>query len=368
MILLYLILVGVFGIAILWSTIKVMWVDGNMWRAKAESRTMNYIDQPAQRGNIYSSDGKILATTVPECDLYLDFSIRPKLGKRNQVLYDKNGDTIFFTPIVDSNYTKYLDSVCIILHEAFPDSSIAAFRNKIAKERVKPKRGGCIRIAKHVPYSDWDRICKFPGWSKGVVRYVDGKSVIHNKRFHTYGNMGECVIGFPTLSGNGFTGLEGYYDSILRGRDGLILCRRLTRGSWIPVSRGTYIPVSESDKVVTDSIPGHPVVDGLDIVSTIDTRLQDIAHYSLEKALRRMNGSQPQRSPFRPLRARFHLQAGAAHRHVQRLELHARHRHAAARRFQTVQCQEQGSARPWPAQRQIPPLESRGRVVERSLL
>lgn len=291
MILLYLILVGVFGIAILWSTIKVMWVDGNMWRAKAESRTMNYIDQPAQRGNIYSSDGKILATTVPECDLYLDFSIRPKLGKRNQVLYDKNGDTIFFTPIVDSNYTKYLDSVCIILHEAFPDSSIAAFRNKIAKERVKPKRGGCIRIAKHVPYSDWDRICKFPGWSKGVVRYVDGKSVIHNKRFHTYGNMGECVIGFPTLSGNGFTGLEGYYDSILRGRDGLILCRRLTRGSWIPVSRGTYIPVSESDKVVTDSIPGHPVVDGLDIVSTIDTRLQDIAHYSLEKALRRMNGS-----------------------------------------------------------------------------
>ena len=66
MILLYLILVGVFGIAILWSTIKVMWVDGNMWRAKAESRTMNYIDQPAQRGNIYSSDGKILATTHNE--------------------------------------------------------------------------------------------------------------------------------------------------------------------------------------------------------------------------------------------------------------------------------------------------------------
>ncbi len=291
MILLYLILVLGFGLAILWSSIKVIWVDGNMWRKKAETRTMNYIEQPAHRGDIYSSDGKILATTVPECDLYLDFSIRPLKDKNGVVLKDKHGDTILFTPIHDTNYTKYLDSVCFILHEAFPDSSVSAFRNKIDKERKKTKRGGCIRIATHVPYSDWDRICKYPGWSKGVVKYVGGQSVIHNKRFHTYGNMGECVIGFPRGERKGYTGLEGYYDSILRGQDGLILCRRLTRGSWIPVSRNTNISASESDKVVTDSIPGHPVVDGLDIVATIDTRLQDIAHYSLDKTLRKLGGT-----------------------------------------------------------------------------
>ncbi len=291
MILLYLILVLGFGIAILWASIKVIWVDGSKWRQKAESRTMNYIEQPAQRGNIYSSDGKILATTVPECDLYLDFGIRPQKDKNDEIMKDKKGDTIFYTPIHDTSYAKYLDSVCLILHEVFPDSAAGSFRNKIESERKKTKRGGCIRIATHVPYSDWDKICKFPGWSNGVVKYVDGQSVIHNKRFHTYGNMGECVIGFPTADHKKFTGLEGYYDSILRGQDGLVLCRRLTRGSWIPVERGTYIAASESDKVVSDSIPGHPVVDGLDIVATIDTRLQDIAHYSLENALRTLDGS-----------------------------------------------------------------------------
>ncbi|MBQ6096613.1 MAG: hypothetical protein IJK99_02585, partial [Bacteroidales bacterium] len=136
--------------------------------------------------------------------------------------------------------------------------------------------------------SDWDRICRLPGWRRAVVKYVDGKSVIHNRRFHTYGNMAESTIGISTsyLEEN-YTGLEGYYDSILRGRDGKVLCRRLTRGSWIPVRQGTTIAVSESDSLLTDSIPEYRVVDGQSIVATIDTRLQDIAHYSLEKALSR---------------------------------------------------------------------------------
>ncbi len=292
MILLYLILVIVSGVAILWATIKVIWVDGDMWREKAESRSMNYVKQQAHRGNIYSSDGKILATTVPECDLYLDFSLRPVLNNQGRVKRDDNGDTLFYTPIHDTSFYKYLDTVCIILHEAFPDSSVTSFRSKLVTLRTAERRGGCLRIKRHVPYSDWEKICRLPGWSRGVVKYVDGKSVIHNKRFHTYGNLAESVIGFnESYLVEKYSGLEGYYDSVLRGQDGLILCRRLTRGSWIPVERGTYIPASESDSVMTDSIPGHPVIDGLSIVSTIDTRLQDIAHYSLEYTLRNLGSS-----------------------------------------------------------------------------
>lgn len=284
---LFLILTVGFGVAILWSAIKVTFVDGDMWRQRAEELTKDYMPVKATRGNIYSADGKIMATTVPECDLYLDFSLKPALDKQGNVKYkDGTRDTLYTTAIADSNYTKYLDSVCQILHEAFPDSSAAAFRRLIHAKRTAKKPGGCVRIKRHVPYSDWDRICKLPGWRRGVVKYVDGKSVIHNKRFHTYGNMAESTIGFNTsyLEEN-YTGLEGYYDSILRGRDGKVLCRRLTWGSWIPVRRGTTLTVSDS--VVTDSVPGFPVINGKSIVSTIDTRLQDIAHYSLEKALMR---------------------------------------------------------------------------------
>lgn len=286
--LLFILLVVGFGGALLWASIKVTWIDGDMWRKRAEKLTKNYIDKKAQRGNIYSADGKILATTVPECDLYLDFAIRPARDSKGEIKFKKDSkDTIFETPIADSNYTKYIDSVCLILHNAFPDSSAASFKKLIDSKRNAKKRSGCIRIKRHVPYSDWDRICKLPGWGRGVVKYVDGKSVIHNKRFHTYGNLAESVIGFNiSYLEEKYTGLEGYYDSILRGRDGRLLCRRLTWGSWIPVGQGT-ITVSEGDSLRTDTIPGYPVINGQHIVSTIDTRLQDIAHYSLERALRR---------------------------------------------------------------------------------
>lgn len=286
---LFLILTVGFGVAILWSGIKVTWVDGDMWRERAANMSKDYMPMKAHRGNIYSSDGKIMATTVPECDLYFDFSIKPELDNKGNIKYrEGTHDTIFVKTIADSNYDKYIDTVCLILHEAFLDSSAASFRTLIDSKRNAKKPRGCVRIKRHVPYSDWDRICRLPGWRRAVVKYVDGKSVIHNRRFHTYGNMAESTIGISTsyLEEN-YTGLEGYYDSILRGRDGKVLCRRLTRGSWIPVRQGTTIAVSESDSLLTDSIPEYRVVDGQSIVATIDTRLQDIAHYSLEKALSR---------------------------------------------------------------------------------
>lgn len=287
---LFLILVGGFGIAILWSTIKVMWIDGDELRKHAEDMTKDYMPVKAHRGNIYSSDGKIMATTVPECDLYFDFGRRPVLDKQGRIKYiEGTRDTLTSTAIADSNYYKYIDTVCLILHEAFPDSSVQVFRAIIDSARygVKQKKyRGCARIKKHVPYSSWDRICKLPGWRRGVVKYRDGESVIHERRFHTYGNMAESTLGFAVpFQGKSHTGLEGYYDSILSGRDGKVLCRRLTRGSWIPVRGRSNLTVSDS--IVTDSVPGYPVIDGQSIVSTIDTRLQDIAHYSLEKALLR---------------------------------------------------------------------------------
>ena len=299
---LFLILTLGFGVAILWSAIKVSVVDGEMWRKRADEVSKDYKPMKAHRGNIYSSDGQILATTVPDCDLYLDFSRRPELDKQGNVKYKKGTkDTIFGTAIADSNYLKYVDSVCVILHNAFPDSSVTTFRNILDSARYSKrlkKYRGCAKIKLHVPYSDWDKICRLPGWSRGVVKEREvvvllpngeertkRESVIHDTRSHTYNNLGESTIGFYIPKEKRYTGLEGYYDSILRGRDGKVLCRRLTRGSWIPVRGSGNITVS--DTVMTDSIPGYPVINGQSIVATMDTRLQDIAHYSLEKAMSR---------------------------------------------------------------------------------
>lgn len=291
-----------FGMLIIGALIRVIWVTGDEWREKASKSMSRYIPQKASRGNIYSSDGKTLATTVLECDLYLDFTQKLEPNKKDKSKMDTLktiADTNFGWSVIRKMASKkgpitldtvcYLDTVCNILHEVFPDMSVETFKRKIVYHRDTTHRG-CVLIKRHIPYNDWNRICRVHGWGRAVVKQVDSMSVIHYKRFKTYGNMAESVIGFnASYSNDVYSGLEGYYDSVLKGRDGLVRCRRLTRGTWIPVGRGSII--SADDSLRTDSIPGHPVIDGKDIIATIDTRLQDMAHYSLEKSLRRYGSS-----------------------------------------------------------------------------
>lgn len=281
-------------VAIVWSLVKVQWVEGDMWREKAVKKARLLQDEPAKRGNIYSSDGKLLATTVPVCDLYMDMSRRVMLDRKGNVMRDTiKGDTLWSKPIRDKDFDDYVDTAAHILNLAFPDHSTEYWKYKLESLRNSPQHPGCAEVCKGMPYSYWMEICRLPGWSRGVVTMlIDGTSVIHNMRFHTYENLAASVVGFqPSISKEVFTGLEGYYDSILRGQDGKVLCRRLTRGVWLPMKSGSVVHDSETEQIDTEEDPEHPTIDGSDIVATIDTRFQDIAHYSLERQLERLGAS-----------------------------------------------------------------------------
>ncbi len=268
---LYLLLTLVVGVAILIAVINIQWVHGDEWRARGERREAGLRTDPARRGNIYSSDGKILATTVTECDLYLDL------------------DT---TVISDSLFKRYIDTVSLMLHDAVPARSAAYYHDKVATERAKAKPRRCFLVQRGVPYSVWLQICHLPGWKLGVVKQVDGQSVVHQVRAHIYGNMAGNTIGFRNdLQSGSYTGLEGYYDTILRGQDGLFNCRRLTRGIWLPDeprTRKEYAQRTDQDQV--DTVVLQRRVDGQSIVATIDTRYQDIAESALRKALNQYGG------------------------------------------------------------------------------
>ena len=119
---LYLVLTLGGGAAIIGNLISTQWVHGDEWRARGEKRVAEVRTDPARRGNIYSSDGKVLATTVTECDLYLDLYNAPDLDDKGRVKRDGRGNDMETGPIVDSNFAKYLDSACGMLHEAFPKS------------------------------------------------------------------------------------------------------------------------------------------------------------------------------------------------------------------------------------------------------
>lgn len=80
----YLIPMILVGIIITAAIIKIQWIDGDEWRERGNNRVESYRPDPAHRGDIYSSDGKILATTIPVCDLYLDLARwEKKDGRQN---------------------------------------------------------------------------------------------------------------------------------------------------------------------------------------------------------------------------------------------------------------------------------------------
>lgn len=279
-----LLLLAVGGVAILCALIKTMVVDGDMWREKGIQR--EYVDRidPARRGTIFSSDGKVLATTVPVCDLCLDLGRWPKKDSKGGVVRDKRGRVEMESCITnDSAFRANLDEVCRILHKQFPAKSVQYYRDRILKAYSNPHPSRCLFVERRVPYSQWAHIRQLPGWSKCVVTKTTEGSVTSYVRAHIYGNLGENTIGlhYKTANQEGYTGLEGYYDSVLGGQDGIYRCRRLTRGIWLPMENGD---------MDADSVLQQRRIDGKSIISTLDTRYQDIAESSLRKSMNQFGG------------------------------------------------------------------------------
>lgn len=294
--LLYFALLLVVGGCIFVAIANIQWKNGKMWREKAEKREESLRRDPAQRGNIYSSDGKILATTIPVCDLYLDLGRWAKHDENGRVVRDTNDQIVIEAQISDSNFLASLDEVCQLLHESVPSKSASYFRDKLLTERSKEKPGRCFLVQRGISYSAWNKICSMKGWNAGVVKSVGEKngsrSVIRPVRAHIYGNLGENVIGFQnSWESETYTGLEGYYDSLLRGQDGMFLCHRLTKGVWLTTNDGTGHRMTEEDSVTVDSATVQRKINGFDIVSTIDTRFQDIAESSLRRTLHAYGGN-----------------------------------------------------------------------------
>ena len=291
MVALYLLLTLGVGAAVVANIFSIQIVHGDEWRARGEKREAGLRTEPARRGNIYSSDGKILATTVTECDLYLD--LMDTLVVENGQVKMSKGVPVESGPIVDSLLQRYLDTVCQMLAEAVPQHNAQYYHDRIMGERQKDRPGRCFLVQRGVPYSVWLQICRLPGWNRGVVKNVNYRSVVRQVRAHIYGNMASNTIGFRNeIEKDSYTGLEGYYDSVLRGRDGLYNCRRLTKGIWLPDENrdGKMMTTQRTDQDRIDTVVLQSRVDGQSIVSTIDTRYQDIAESSLRKALLRYGG------------------------------------------------------------------------------
>lgn len=271
-----LILMVVVSLFVVGMIVKIQLVDKDRWEKQAAEEEHRVKTDYAHRGTIYSSDGKVLAVSEPEYDLIVDFHPMKELSK--------NGKDLSYTATqIKDGFSVRIDTVCGEL-SAFTGKPVEYYKRMVDSSMALTSGDRGVVLEKSLPYSLWHRIAIRKGWRKVVITPSLETNSVRFKRRHINENLAKNCIGFRnSVESNTYTGLEGMYDSVLRGIDGKYYCRRLNRGIWQPDG-------ATEEQVVDDSIAKkvrREKVDGHDIVATIDTRFQDVAEASLRRMLMR---------------------------------------------------------------------------------
>ena len=199
----------------------------------------------ANKGNIYSADGSLLATSIPNYTIRFD-AVAPK--------------TIDF----DSK----VDSLAVSLSKLL--GKPAAFYNSLLRT-ARANKSRYTLIAENLSYTEYSKIKKMPLFNKGAYK---GGIIVEQEtvREHPIGQIAERTIGYDKVDEDGFrkrVGIEGAFGKYLNGTDGKVLKQKIAKGQWKPIR-----DINEVDPQ-----------DGYDVISTIDVYIQDIAHHALLKQL-----------------------------------------------------------------------------------
>jgi cell division protein FtsI (penicillin-binding protein 3) len=243
----YLVAFAIFlvAIAIAVKLTNIQWVEGDYYRKLAKERTVKNFVIPSNKGNIYSSDGSLLATSIPNYEIRFD-ALAPKME------------------IFEKNVQSLSDSLAFVLGK--PSSF---YQNELRRARANNNR--YYLIARDLSYTDYIKIKGFPLFKLGAYK---GGIIIEQKtvREHPIGKIAERTIGYERKTPSGTydgKGIEWAYRKYLNGKDGKILKQKIAKGQWKPIR-----DVNEVDPQ-----------DGYDVISTIDVYIQDIAHHALLKQL-----------------------------------------------------------------------------------
>ena len=262
-------LLGSVAVGIVVSACRTAFVEKEHWLKVAESQELpNRLIFPS-RGNIYSSDGKLMATSVPCYYLYIDFAA-DCFSKKTKSW--SSLDTLLYSK------RNGIDSLAICLSHKFKDRSPAGYKNYLLSGLKAKKKNRQFPIYKgRVSYSDLKEIKKYPFLRLGVFKsgFYTREMVIRQKPFgsladRTIGNTYRDIDPETGLT-KGKNGLELQYDSLLQGVAGLKSIRRVG-GGW------------------TNVVEKEPE-EGFDIRTTIDINIQDIAEKSVLDKLKEIDAA-----------------------------------------------------------------------------
>jgi cell division protein FtsI (penicillin-binding protein 3) len=238
------VIILLFGISILFKVGTIQFVEGEHWREQERELTFKYFNIEASRGNIYSEEGSLLATSVPIFELRMD---------------------VVSDPITDKIFYSNVDSLAWHLSVQFGDKTQKEYRDKLI--RARKKGDGYLLIQNKVDYATLKKVRRFPIFRMG--KYKGGLITLQKSRRELpLKNLAQRTIGYDRESSNPL-GIEGAYNDYLKGIGGKRLMQKIAGGVWKPVNADNEIDPQ----------------DGCDIVSTIDAGIQDVAHHALEKQL-----------------------------------------------------------------------------------
>lgn len=235
----------VFAVAIGASLVNTQVNQGATYKKLALERTEKVVTIAPTRGSLYSDDGSLLAISVSKYEVRFDA-----------------------VTVKEKDFQDYVVALSDSLAKVLPGSA-RFYEQKLRKARASKNRYAFI--ANNLSYETFRRIKKFPLFIKGPYK---GGFVFVQKtvREHPLGEMAARSVGFVSTDAKGHitrVGLEGAFDTYLKGEAGKRLKQKIAKGQWKPLGVGNIKEPKE----------------GSDVISTININIQDIAHHALLKQL-----------------------------------------------------------------------------------
>ena len=244
-------LMGLIGVAIVVKAGITMFAERQYWQDVADRFIKENVTVKPNRGNIISSDGKLMASSLPEYRIYMDF----KAGGITK----------------DTMLVNHMTEICEGLHRIFPDMSAKQFKDHLQKGRKSGSRNYLI-YPKRISYIQYKEAKQLPVFK--LNKYKGGFiELAYNQRKKPFGSLATRTLGdlYADTAQGAKNGIELAFDTILKGRDG----------------------VTHRQKVMNKylNIVDIPPVDGCDIITTIDVGMQDICEKALVDKLKEINAT-----------------------------------------------------------------------------
>lgn len=232
-----------FSIAIVVKISHVQMVDGKKWADMGERISFDYKRVKATRGNIYSDNGSLLATSLPFYKIAFD-ATQPK----------------------EEVFREKIDSLAFLLSKFFKDKSKQEYKRMLIDARETGKQYVIVN-RKQIDYQDKKMMMEWPIFREGRLR---GGAIFEkvDVRYRPFSNLSKRTIGFVNENETG-AGLEFSFNKQLGGQDGYAYYQKIAGGVWKPIFDANNVKA----------------VNGLDIQTTLDINLQDVAETALHNAM-----------------------------------------------------------------------------------